>query len=169
MNFSVNGLKFIGEAEGSSSTVYPDSGGAPTIGIGHLLTKGEKASGKIVIKSLNGMSPEVVKYSSGLTNDQISRLLLSDLVVVEEKMKLVRVPLTQYQYDTLVSFTFNVGNDAFENSTLLKRLNLKEYKAIPEQLMRWVHDNGKEVSGLINRRKLEVSLWNNSWRIKYNA
>jgi len=162
MNFSMNGIEFTSEAEGSKSKVYPDSGGEPTIGIGHLITKSERVSGKITIDG------QEVKYSFGLTEHQIYKLLLQDIEEVEYCVnKAVKVPLKQYQYDALVDFAYNIGNNGFEKSTLLRRLNLELYHEVPYQMRRWVYDNGVRVQGLANRREAEVSLWNNNWRIKY--
>jgi lysozyme len=72
----------------------------------------------------------------------------------------VTVPLNQNQFDALVSFSFNVGDNAFRGSTLLKLLNQGQYDQVPAQLRRWVRDNGHVVQGLINRREKEIVLWN---------
>ena len=164
MNISDRGLKLIESVEGKKSRVYLDSGGAPTIGIGHLLVKDEKSSGKINIKYSNPHNNELVKYENGLTDVQIYALLRSDLVSVESIINIaVKVPLNQNQFDSLCSFIFNIGVNAFNNSTLLKKLNNGEYNAVPDQMMRWVKDNGRTVSGLVNRRTTEISMWNGAW------
>ena len=167
MNISKEGITFLEKyAEGKRSTVYNDSNGKPTIGIGHLLTKDELSSGKIVIKYANPHNNEIVKYRDGLTDKQIYALLVSDLVSVEGIINIaVKVPLTQNQYDALVSFVFNVGNTAFVNSTLLKVLNQGKYEEVPTQMRRWVHGDGKVIEGLVNRREKDVSLWNGTWRV----
>jgi lysozyme len=101
-----------------------------------------------------------VKYADGLDGIQVTALLHQDLTpVIELVDKKVIVPLAQYQFDALVSFTFNVGNTAFIGSTLLKSLNAKLYDRVPEQLKRWVHDGGKVVKGLVIRRDDEIRLW----------
>jgi len=172
MVMSQNGLLFLEEVEGKKNEVYLDSGGEPTIGIGHLLTKSERASGKIIIKSSLGISH--VKYSQGLTDSQIYDLLRMDVAKFENTVNCKVISsafkftyLEQFQFDALVSFTFNVGSTAFTNSTLLKRINAGDFKDVPYQLRRWVFDNGKKVRGLVNRREAEVALWNNLWRITY--
>jgi len=154
MKFSQAGKQALGEMEGCKLEVYLDSGGAPSIGIGHLLTRSERASGKIQIGQNEG------NYREGLTLEQVYALLEQDLVEVELVItRFVKVYLTQAQYDALVCFVFNVGVSAFKGSTLLKLLNSGNYLAIPEQLMRWVHDNGVQVPGLISRRESEIALW----------
>lgn len=160
MMISEKGLRLIEDIEGNESHMYLDSGGAPTIGIGHLLTKDERLSGKITIKYGNPHTNEVVKYSEGLSLKHIYALLRIDLVPVESMLKVaVKVALDQNQYDALCSFVFNIGIIAFVNSTLLKRLNAGAYGDVPAQMERWVMDNGKRVQGLVNRRVKEISMW----------
>lgn len=72
----------------------------------------------------------------------------------------VTVTLSQNQFDTLVSFSFNVGRGAFQNSTLLKKLNHGMYDEVPIQLKRWVFAGGQRVRGLEVRRENEIKLWN---------
>lgn len=155
MKVSEAGKQLFKEWEGLRKEMYLDSGGCPTIGIGHLLTRSERTSGKISIGNMIG------DYREGLTEDQCWQLLEQDLAWAESAVNvLVKVPLTQNQFDALVSFVFNVGKQAFTDSTLLRVLNQGKYEQVPGQLARWVKDNGVEVLGLINRRNKEISLWN---------
>ena len=141
--------------EGIRQQVYYDSGGEGTIGIGHLLTRSEKTSGKITIAG------NAVKYSTWLSTAECHELLDQDLNIPERTVNsLVFATLTQNQFDALVSFTFNVGDSAFKNSTLLKLLNAGAYDKVPEQLRRWNKCNGMIVQGLVNRREKEIALWN---------
>lgn len=141
--------------EGVELKMYKDSAGLPTIGVGHLLTKSELASGQIFIGG------KAVSYTQGLTREQVDALLSQDLLPAEATVnKSVVVPLNQNQFDALVSFTFNVGDEAFINSTLLKLLNQGQYDQVPAQLMRWDRAGDQVVQGLINRRTNEVKLWN---------
>ena len=61
MQMSERGKELLSQWEGIETKVYRDVAGLPTIGVGHLLTKDELTSGKIVI---NGQQ---VKYGDGLT------------------------------------------------------------------------------------------------------
>ncbi|MEN3335751.1 MAG: lysozyme [Blastocatellia bacterium] len=155
MQMSPNGLELLEQWEGFKTTVYKDSAGLPTIGVGHLLTKSELSSGKITI---NGVP---VKYGNGLTAQQVTDLLAQDVQPAAAAVNNnVKVPLTQNQFDALVSFTFNVGVGAFTSSTLLKVLNQKQYDQVPTQLLRWTRAGGQVVQGLVNRRNNEIKLWN---------
>jgi lysozyme len=147
-------FEFVEQEEGREKFSYPDSNGKATIGIGHLLTASELSSGKILI---NGVP---VKYREGLTDKQIDDLLLQDMSKARRYVRtFVKAPLTQNQFNALVSFTFNVGTNAFSSSTLLKNLNAEMYSSIPTQMRRWKYDDGKVVQGLINRREHEIELW----------
>jgi GH24 family phage-related lysozyme (muramidase) len=69
----------------------------------------------------------------------------------------VKVRLNQNQFDALVSFTFNVGSGAFRSSTLLRKLNEKKYRQVPDEMERWVRDgNGNILEGLVRRRAAEI-------------
>jgi len=70
-----------------------------------------------------------------------------------------QVPLPQNQFDALVSFTFNVGVGAFSNSTLLRRLNKRNYQGTKQEFRRWVHAGGRRLQGLVNRRNQEAGLF----------
>lgn len=77
--------------------------------------------------------------------------------------RLVNVPLTQGQYDALVSFVFNLGGGAFKSSTLLKKLNSGNYDDCPEQIMRWnkarVDGKLQPLRGLTRRRAAEAAIF----------
>jgi|SRR5882724_7045125 len=153
--FSENGLRLLKEWEGSRSAMYRDSAGLPTIGVGHLLTRSELTSGKILIKG------QPTKYSLGLSDRAILDLLAQDVHPVELCVKIfMGVSLNQNQFDALVSFVFNVGKGAFQGSTLLKLLNQGNYAAVPEQLRRWTRAGGQVIHGLEVRRENEIKLWN---------
>jgi lysozyme len=155
MQVGQQGKNLFKEWEGLVMHEYLDSGGAPTIGIGHLLTRSERTSGKIIIGG------QALDYRNGLTEQQCWDLVDQDLDSVEATVnEAVTVPLNQNQFDALVSFAFNVGNGAFRGSTLLKQLNQGQYEQVPTQLSRWNKDNGHVVQGLINRREKEITLWN---------
>lgn len=155
MQMSENGLELLKQWEGFKLQQYKDSAGLPTIGVGHLITSSEKASGQIVI---NGVP---VQYASGLTDQQALDLLSQDVKPAETSVNNgVKVALNQNQFDALVSFTFNTGTGAFNSSTLLKVLNQGQYDQVPDQLRRWNKAGGKVVQGLVNRRENEIKLWN---------
>jgi lysozyme len=154
MRMSEHGRELLTEWESTRHDVYNDPAGLPTIGVGHLLTKDELTSGKILILG------EAIKYGYGLTNLQIDRLLTQDLAGAEGAVNAgVTVALNQNQFDALVSFTFNIGRQAFYTSTLRKLLNEGRYARVNDQLRRWNRSGGRIVQGLINRRENEIKLF----------
>lgn len=130
--------------EGERLNSYRDTGGIWTIGVGH--TSDEKFA---------------VKRGQTITKEFSRELLRHDLQEAENFVKtLVKVPLNENQYGALVSFTFNLGGGALKSSTLLKKLNAGNYKAVPFELSKWVNDDGVKLAGLVKRRKAEGDLWN---------
>ncbi len=155
MHMSDQGREKLAEWEGFRLRAYRDAAGKLTIGVGHLLTRSELASGKLYLQGA------ALRYASGLTKPHVMELLSQDLKEVEAAVNDgVEVDLSQNQFDALVSFCFNVGAGAFLNSTLLKKLNQGAYEEVPAQLRRWVHCNGKVMPGLVSRREQEIVLWN---------
>lgn len=139
MRLSRNGAKFLQDREMCWLRAYRDSGGVWTIGWGH--TQG-------------------VAEGDECTREQALRWFAADTKwAVDAVNTHVRVPLTQNQFDALVSFVFNVGGSAFADSTLLAKLNAGRAEAASAQFGRWIYDNGEVVQGLINRRNLECKLF----------
>lgn len=73
--------------------------------------------------------------------------------------KVVHVPLTENQYGALVSFTYNVGIGAFRSSTLLRKLNDKDFN-VGMEFAKWNKVNHKVSNGLTKRRQAEWELFN---------
>lgn len=72
---------------------------------------------------------------------------------------MVKVPLTQNQYDALVSLVFNIGRGSFARSSLLKKLNAGDMTGAAQEFPRWVYAKGKKLPGLITRRNDEMELF----------
>lgn len=154
MRIDQAGIDFIKAAEGVKPFVYLDVAGLPTIGAGHLLTRDELTSGKIMIAGY------AYKYQDGLSDKLIDLLLKQDLQIAETAIQNnVKVDLNQNQYNALVSFVINIGIAAFKESTLLKWLNAGLHSKVPIQMRRWIYSGGQQIRGLKNRREKEIALW----------
>lgn len=95
-----------------------------------------------------------------ITQAQAEAFLDEDLKRFEDGVnRLVKVPLSQNQFDALVSFAFNLGLRTLENSTLLKMLNAGRYSAAAEQMARFCHSGGQVLPGLVRRRAAERDLF----------
>lgn len=91
-------------------------------------------------------------------------LLRRDLLIsIDALGRLCKVELSQSQVDCLCSFVYNVGIGAFQHSTLLMKLNRKEYDQVPAELLRWDKIHGVPNRGLHNRRVAEIQLWNSRY------
>jgi lysozyme len=136
---SERGLSLIKEFEGLGLKAYLDVVGVPTIGYG--TTAG-------------------VKIGQTITKERAEELLREDVKRFEGYVsRLVKVPLTQGQYDALVSFVYNLGPGALEKSTLLDQLNRGDSDGASEQFDRWVFASGRKLAGLVRRRKAERALF----------
>lgn len=140
MNISRAGLTLITGFEKLRLTAYLDAVGVWTIGYGHTLS------------AVPGM--------------QISELRALDLLQQDVEsaeftvQRFVRVPLTQYQFDALVSLVFNIGGGAFKSSTILRLINERaEPMRIGAEFKRWVYGNGKKLGGLELRRAAERRMY----------
>ena len=97
-----------------------------------------------------------------MTIDQgtADRLLKTGLVSYEnDVLKLVKMKLSQNQFDALVSFAYNVGSRALSTSTLLKKLNAGDIKGAADEFLRWNKAGGKVLNGLPRRREAERALF----------
>ena len=141
---SQHGLDKLKQWEGLKTKAYKDAGGVWTIGYGHTAMAG---------------SP-VPYQGQVITAAEAENILLKDLIQYEAAVaNNVNVKLNDNQFAALVSFTFNVGINAFKNSTLLKKLNQGNFDAVPTELMKWTKAGGKKIQGLVNRRRAEGYLW----------
>jgi GH24 family phage-related lysozyme (muramidase) len=142
------GLEFIARHEGLRLDLYNDPAGHCTIGVGHLVHRG----------NCNGS--ESTEFRNGITRDRALDLLNQDASGAANTVRqYVTVPLNQNQFDALVSFVFNVGSGNFQASNLLIRLNQGEYSAVPSELNRWNKAGGVVLPGLVTRRKEEGDLF----------
>ena len=95
-----------------------------------------------------------------ITENQAEELLKKDLETFEEEIeRLVKVPLSQCQFDSLVAWTYNLGATNLKKSTLLKVLNRAEHDEVPIQIKRWNKANGEVLKGLVRRREAEALLY----------
>ncbi len=151
MQLSENGLKIIKNFEGMRLTAYRDVAGIWTIGYGSTryhdgkpVRPGDKLTGE-------AQANAVFRNTLGQYTDAVNRL--------------VRVSLTQNQFDALVSFTYNEGTGALQESTLLAKLNEKNYEAAASHFFEWDKitnpKTGKKVicHTLVQRRKEESRLF----------
>ena len=139
MTTSKKGISLIKFYEGFRNRAYYDAVGVLTIGYG---------------------TTSSVTKNQVITEAQGEAFLQADLRKFEASInKLVKVSLSQDQFDALVSFVYNLGAGNFGSSTLLKLLNQGRYDLVPDQFMRWNKAGGQVLNGLTKRRKSEADLF----------
>lgn len=138
---------------------YNDSSGFCTTGIGKLIAKKSCQA----IDKMDKNSKEKKKKDSLAkikTKADAEKQLTDDLKKYEGSVKkYVHVPLCPAQYTALVSFVYNTGESNFHSSTLLKKLNNKDYEGAATEFAKWTYSNGKFVPGLTERRAKEVLMF----------
>lgn len=135
-----NALEIIKFFEGLSYDAYLCPAGKPTIGYGHTHN---------------------VKLGDTITDQQATEFLEDDFFyAVQDVRAVVKVPLTDNQLDALASFVFNLGVRKLIQSTLLRKLNAKDYVGAANEFDRWVFAGNQKLKGLIARRAAEKQLFN---------
>jgi lysozyme len=140
------GLRIIRAFESFRAAPYLCPAGWWTIGWG-------------AVRDLDGR--RVTSATPPLTGeDQGETLLARDVRVAEAAIRrLIRVLLTQQQFDALCSWTYNFGSGHLQASTLRAKINREEHEDIPEELRRWIYGGGRKLAGLIRRREAEARLY----------
>ena len=86
-------------------------------------------------------------------------LLRQDAMIIERAvLRLINVQLDG-QFDTLVSFTYNLGGSTLQRSTLCRNINREEHGEVPEQFMCWVSAGRRKLKGLVRRLAVEASFF----------
>ena len=119
----------------TDKAVIPVPGDVPTIGVGR--TEGVHMGDKTEpVREMMLLLKNLDKYGNGIK-------------------ACINVPLYQYELDAFVSLAYNIGINAFCNSTLVKKLNAGDYSGACEQIIIWDKFKGKPLKGLTNRRNEE--------------
>ena len=153
MHISKEGLALIKKFEGCPqenglAVSYKCAANVWTIGYGSTKYDGKPVEGGmcITLKEAEELLLHEMKEYEGYIND------------------LVKVPLHQYQFDSLVAWIFNLGPTNFNSSSLKKVLNESSYEDVPFQMRRWNKANGQVLEGLTRRRLAESLLFEgNNW------
>lgn len=100
-----------------------------------------------------------VQMGDRITPPKALARALTDIQKFEGALKrCVKVPLHQHEYDAWTQFIYNVGPEAFCNSTAVKKLNAGDYEGACNEMSKWVYAGGKRLRGLVIRREKERRL-----------
>lgn len=130
------GLDLIKHHEGFRPRAYLCPAGKLTIGYGHVILPHERLSTVSQAEAEVILSIDVEKAEKGV-------------------IRLISVPLSDGQFDALVSFTFNLGTGALQRSTLRSKINRGEMVEASNEFGKWVWARGKKLKGLVLRREDE--------------
>jgi len=145
MHMSQGGLdNLLKKFEGCKLKAYRCPANVCTIGYGHTSAAGapQVADGMIITQAdaEDILKRDIVKYEIAV-------------------MDLVKVKLTQNQFDVLVDFAYNAGVGNLKSSTMLKKVNAGDLDAVPAELMKWTKGGGKVLPGLVRRRQAAGAWW----------
>lgn len=129
---SAAGTATLMQDEGSVNQVYLDPVAIPTVCVGHVTTE------RVGTKKTDAQCAELLKADTGKAQAAVRSM--------------VKVPVSQDQYDVLVSFVFNVGPGNFQSSTLLLKLNSYDCFGAAAEFPRWNKARGRVLPGLVVRR-----------------
>lgn len=136
-----DGIRLITTFEGLSLKPYLCPAGVWTIGYGHT-------------------GPMVNKDTPNITIEEAEAILQHDLHRFESSvLRLITRPLTDGQFDALVSFTFNLGAGALQRSTLRQKCNRREDEGAAAEFLKWNKIGGNAVKGLTKRRLAESGIY----------
>jgi lysozyme len=146
MEVSKEGIAHLKKVESFRNNPYLDTSDVPTIGFGFTYyTNGKRVT----------MQDSPITLKEGLA---MLKVIMKDFENAVNR--LVTSNINQNQFDALVSFSYNIGEGAFNESTLLERVNINPNDpSIEEQFKRWKYSGGRISNGLIRRRKQEIYLY----------
>lgn len=150
--------RFTAKWEGIVLTAYLDTIASPpvyTIGAGHTGLIRDPKTGRL----------RPIRAGDRISYRYAMRLLAQDLRHSARAVnRAVKVPITVRQRMALISLAFNVGTSAFAGSTLVRKLNSRNYKGAANEFLKWKYAGGVAIPGLLNRRRAERWMFANPRR-----
>jgi len=163
MNVSEQCLAMIKRHEGVRFKPYRCPAQLWTIGVGHVLYPEQTK-----VRVWTGGAKDGTRMAWALHHehnrvfekDEVDQLLSADLHRFERGvLRLCPVPLTQGQFDALVSFAFNVGLGGLQRSQVRMKTNRGDKRGAAKAFMNWTRGGGKILPGLIKRRRDEAATY----------
>lgn len=156
MNVSQKCIEQIKKDEGVRNRPYQCPALLWTVGVGHVI---DPNHAKVPLADRKQL-PIPAGWDRVLSPDEIDDILRKDLARFETGVsRLIKVELTQGQFDALVSFSFNVGLGNLQNSTLRMKVNRSDFEGAAEQFLVWTKAGGRVLPGLVKRRSHEKEMF----------
>lgn len=145
MKISNKGLELIKEFEGFSANAYLCPAKIPTIGYGNTFWEDGRK----------------VRIGEQISQSKALELLefVANKDFADKIFSLIKVQINQNQFDAMVSLAYNIGVGAFSKSTLLKKVNAKDFIGAANEFLKWDKSGGKPLLGLTRRRQREKELF----------
>jgi lysozyme len=166
MKLSEAGATLMHQYEGYRTKPYLCPAHIWTIGYGHVLYQEQI---RLPVVRVEGKDTAMIRKEMPLkpednrvwTKEEIEKLFADDVASFERGvLRLAPVVLDrQGAFDACVSFSFNAGLGNFQRSTIRMKTNRREWEAAAEAFMQWTRGGGKELPGLVKRRKAEKALF----------
>lgn len=166
MNVSAKALEMLKHHEGVRTKPYRDVVALWTVGVGHLMYPEQAAlpNRKNAKPGYTGPCREdfAIKFEDfrEFSMEEVDDILKRDLGRFERGVeRLITAPLSQNQFDAIVSFSFNVGLGTLQRSTFRQKINRLDYEGAADEFLKYTMAGGKVFRGLVNRRNDERNLF----------
>jgi len=156
MKVSDKCISMIRHHEGVRFRAYRCPAKLWTIGVGHVLYP---LQGRLPLDQRQDFQLQA-QDDRTFTTEEVDGILHSDLARFERGVTtLCPVSLTQGQFDSLCSFSFNCGLGTLQRSTLRQKLLRGETEDAAQELLKYVIGGGRVLPGLVKRRNDERALF----------
>jgi lysozyme len=153
--------------EGYRNKPYRCSAAIWTVGWGHAMYADQLALPNVRKEGYTGLirSDYQLKGEDNRvwSKDELVNLFKVDIDTFERGVLRLSPNLVSHQskFDSVVSFAYNAGLGNYQRSTIRMKVNRGDWEGAAEAFMSWTKAGGKEVAGLVKRRKAEVALFLN--------
>ena len=156
MKVSDKALEVIRHYEGVRTKPYQCPALLWTIGVGHVI---DTNHGRIPLAERKAL-PIPEGWNRTITMKEVDDILRDDLTRFERGVeRYCPVPLTQGQFDALVSFSFNVGLGTLQRSTLRQKVLRGDMEGAADEFLKYTIGGGKVLKGLVTRRNDERAMF----------
>jgi len=151
--------------EGYRNKPYRCSAAIWTVGWGHAMYADQLALPNVRKEGYTGLIRSDYQLKEGdarvWSKDELVELFKVDIDTFERGVLRLSPNLASHQskFDSVVSFAYNAGLGNYQRSTIRIKVNRGDWDGAAEAFMSWTKAGGKEVAGLVKRRKAEVALF----------
>jgi len=151
--------------EGYRNKPYRCSAAIWTVGWGHAMYADQLALPNVRKEGYTGLIRSDYQLKEGdarvWSKDELVELFKVDINTFERGVLRLSPNLASHQskFDSVVSFAYNAGLGNYQRSTIRMKVNRGDWEGAAEAFMMWTKAGGKEVAGLVKRRKAEVALF----------